>query len=216
MQTVLPVRSFLAILACGSVVAACAQGAGYQQNPNTYKGAGAGAAIGGLLGSMESSEYAAGGAALGALAGGAIGQYMDRQEAAMRSQLQGTGIGVERQGDNLLLNIPNNVTFDFDSARIWAEGDAVLKNVAGVMVQYPQTMIDVVGHTDNKGTDAYNEDLSVRRAQAVANKLRDYGVASERLMVLGKGESQPIATNDTEEGRARNRRVEVRVSPITR
>lgn len=214
MQQRLPIRSVFAILGCGSMLAACAQGAGYQQNPNTYKGAGAGAAIGGLLGSTESSEYAAGGAALGALAGGAIGQYMDRQEAAMRSQLQGTGIGVQRQGDNLLLNIPNNVTFDFDSARIWKEGDAVLKNVAGVLVQYPQTMIDVVGHTDNVGSDSYNQDLSDRRAQAVANKLRDYGVASQRLMVMGQGESQPKASNDTEQGRAQNRRVEIKISPI--
>lgn len=207
-------RRIVAVLFSTSLLTACQQGAGYQQNQRTYQGAGVGAAIGGLLGSMESSEHALGGAALGALAGGAVGQYMDRQEDTMRQQLQGTGIDVQRQGDNLLLNIPNNITFDFDSARIWSQAEGTLGNLAGVLNQYPQTMIDVMGHTDNVGSEKYNQDLSDRRAQAVANKLRDFGVASQRLMVLGYGEKQPIASNDTEAGRAQNRRVEIKISPI--
>jgi outer membrane protein OmpA-like peptidoglycan-associated protein len=207
-------RRIIPVLLCTSVLAACQQGMGYQQNQRTYQGAGAGAAIGGLLGSLESSEYAAGGAALGALAGGAIGQYMDRQEAAMRQQLEGTGIGVQRQGDNILLNIPNSVTFDFDSARVWSQAEGTLRDLAGVLTQYPQTMIDVIGYTDSVGSEQYNQDLSERRAQAVANKLRDFGVASQRLMVLGRGEKQPVASNDTEQGRAQNRRVEIKISPI--
>lgn len=207
-------RRIVAVLLSTSLLTACQQGAGYQQNQRTYQGAGVGAAIGGLLGSMESSEHALGGAALGALAGGAVGQYMDRQEDTMRQQLQGTGIDVQRQGDNLLLNIPNSITFDFDSARIWSQAEGTLGNLAGVLNQYPQTMIDVMGHTDNVGSEKYNQDLSDRRAQAVANKLRDFGVASQRLMVLGYGEKQPIASNDTEAGRAQNRRVEIKISPI--
>lgn len=204
----------LFIILSASLLAACQQGAGYQQNPRTYQGAGAGAAIGGLLGSMESSKHAGIGAGIGALAGGAIGQYMDRQEAAMRQELQGTGIEVQRQGDDILLNIPNNVTFDFDSARIWSQAEGTLNSLAGVLNQYPETMIDVIGYTDNVGSEAYNQKLSERRAQAVANKLRDFGVASQRMMVLGRGEAQPAASNETEAGRAQNRRVEVRVKPM--
>lgn len=207
-------RRMIAVMLCTSLLAACQQGAGYQQNQRTYQGAGAGALLGGLLGSMESSEHAAGGAALGALAGGAIGQYMDRQEATMRQELQGTGIGVQRQGDNILLNIPNSITFDFDSARVWSQAEGTLGDLAGVLNQYPQTMIDVIGYTDSVGSEKYNQDLSDRRAQAVANKLRDFGVASQRLMVIGRGENQPIASNDTESGRAQNRRVEIKISPI--
>lgn len=204
----------VAFILSASLLAACQQGAGYQQNPRTYQGAGAGAAIGGLLGSMESSKHAAIGAGIGALAGGAIGQYMDRQEADMRQQLQGTGIEVQRQGDDILLNIPNNVTFDFDSARIWSQAEGTLNSLAGVLNQYPETMIDVIGYTDNVGSEGYNQKLSERRAQAVANKLRDFGVASQRMIVLGRGESQPVASNEAEAGRAQNRRVEVRVKPV--
>lgn len=203
----------VAVLLSASLLAACQQGAGYQQNQRTYQGAGAGAAIGGLLGSVESSKHAAIGAGIGALAGGAIGQYMDRQEATMRQELQGTGIEVERQGDDILLNIPNNVTFDFDSARVWSQAEGTLNSLAGVLNQYPETMIDVIGYTDNVGSEAYNQKLSERRAQAVANKLRDFGVASQRMMVLGRGEAQPAASNEAESGRAQNRRVEVRVKP---
>lgn len=207
-------RRIFAVLLSTAALTACQQGMGYQENQRTYQGAGAGAVLGGLIGSIESSKHAAVGAGIGALAGGAVGQYMDRQEQAMRQQLQGTGIEVQRQGDNLLLNIPNSITFDFDSARVWSHAEGTLRNLAGVLNQYPQTMIDVIGHTDNVGSDSYNQTLSEKRAQAVANKLRDYGVASNRLMVLGKGERQPKASNETEAGRAQNRRVEVLISPV--
>lgn len=207
-------RKLIIVALSTTMLAACQQGAGYQQNPKTYQGAAAGAALGGLAGSMESSEYAAAGAALGALAGGAVGQYMDRQEQAMRQQMQGTGVEVHRQGDDILLNMPNSITFGFDSSTVRPEFNNTLSNLAGVLNQYPQTKIDVIGHTDSVGSDAYNQNLSEQRAQAVANKLRDYGVASQRLYVLGRGESQPVASNDTEAGRAQNRRVEVRISPI--
>jgi len=208
-------KRLLIVALATTTLAACQNGAGYQQNQKTYQGAAAGAAVGGLLGGMESSERAAIGAGLGALAGGAIGQYMDRQEREMRQQMQGTGVEVQRQGDNILLNMPNSITFAVDSSTVRPEFGGTLSNLAGVLNQYPQTMIDVIGHTDNTGSTEYNQGLSERRAQAVANQLRDYGVASQRLMILGRGETQPIATNATEAGRAQNRRVEVRISPIT-
>lgn len=207
-------RRIFAVILSTSLLAACQQGAGYQQNQKTYQGAGAGAAIGAALGSMESSEYAAGGAALGALAGGAIGQYMDRQEDAMRQQMQGTGVEVRRQGNDIMLNMPNSITFGFDSSVVRSEFNGTVNNMANILNQYPQTKIDVIGYTDSKGTDAYNQNLSEERAQSVANKLRDYGVASNRLMVLGRGESMPVASNDTDAGRAQNRRVEIKISPI--
>lgn len=207
-------RRFFVLFAATAALTACQDGMGYQENQRTYQGAGIGAALGGLAGSVESREHAAAGAGIGALAGGAVGQYMDRQERAMRQQLQGTGIEVQRQGDDILLNIPNSITFDFDSARIWSQAEGTLRQLAGVLNQYPQTKIDVMGHTDGIGSDAYNQTLSEKRAQAVANKLRDFGVASGRLMVLGYGKTRPIATNDTEAGRAQNRRVEVRISPV--
>ncbi|MCH2547808.1 MAG: OmpA family protein [Alphaproteobacteria bacterium] len=207
-------RRILTVILSTSLLAACQQGAGYQQNQKTYQGAGAGAALGAALGSMESSEYAAGGAALGALAGGAIGQYMDRQESAMRQQMQGTGVEVRRQGNDIMLNMPNSITFGFDSSAVRPEFNGTVNNMASILNQYPQTKIDVIGYTDSKGSDAYNQNLSEQRAQSVANKLRDYGVASNRLMVLGRGESMPVASNDTDAGRAQNRRVEIKISPI--
>ena len=205
----------IAIVTVSSLMlAACQQGATYQQNPKTYQGAATGAAIGGVLGSLESSEYAAGGAALGALAGGAIGQYMDRQGQAMRSQLQGSGVDVQRQGDNILLNMPNSITFGFDSRTVRPEFEGTLSNVANVLNQYPQTNVQVVGHTDNVGELQYNQNLSERRANAVSTKLRGYGVSNQRLTVMGKGELMPIANNDTDAGRAQNRRVEIKIIPI--
>jgi outer membrane protein OmpA-like peptidoglycan-associated protein len=189
---------------------------------NTRTGALAGAAGGALLGYLTNTnsgeqgrKNALIGAGVGALAGAGIGVYMDRQQAEMRRQLAGSGVDVQRQGDNIILNMPSDITFGVDQADIQGQFYGSLDRVADVLRQYPQTMIDVVGHADSTGADAYNQSLSERRASSVAGYLVSRGVQQERLFVAGRGETQPIADNATEQGRARNRRVEVVVRPFT-
>ena len=154
------------------------------------------------------------GAGIGAVAGGAIGAYMDRQEADLRRQTAGTGVDVIRQGDELLLRMPSGITFDFNSYVVKPQFQATLNEVAQTLNNYPATMIDVLGHTDSVGSDAYNQTLSERRAQAVANYLASRGVQRVRMATRGYGESMPIADNNTEAGRAQNRRVEIKVVPV--
>ncbi len=197
---------------------ACQNGAGYQNNQNTYQGAAIGAAAGGAIGALSGDHDAwkrAGiGAGIGALAGAGIGQYMDSQEQSLRTNLQGTGIDVQRQGNDLNLIIPENVTFDFDRAELKPQGQATLGRLAGVLSQYPQTIIEITGHADSTGDANYNMKLSDRRAAAVASYLTSHGV-SQRIISSGVGESSPIATNDTPDGRAQNRRVEIKISPLS-
>lgn len=208
-------KRIVAILAATTLLTACTDGAGYNQNPNTYKGAGIGAAAGAGIGALAGGwKGAAIGAGVGALGGAGIGQYMDRQEDAMRRATQGTGIGVTRQGNDLMLNIPSNVTFATDSATLQPGMKTTLNNVASVLQQYPNTMIEITGHTDSTGSAEYNMNLSDRRAASVANYLTSRGVA-QRIITSGVGESNPIASNDTESGRAQNRRVEIKITPIS-
>ena len=190
-------------------------------DPNrTQRGALIGAAIGvaaGLLtgdDAVERRQHAMVGAGVGALAGGAVGAYQDKQEAELRRQMEGTGVDVVRQGDNITLNMPGGVTFDFDKATVKPEFQPVLDNVAATLVQYNQTVIEVAGHTDNVGSDQYNQGLSQRRANAVSQYLSSRGVLTQRMITVGAGESRPIATNDTDAGRAQNRRVEVTLVPV--
>jgi len=201
--------------------AACQQGnTSYNQNPKTYQGAGIGAAVGGLAGALtgdnERERWTRGaiGAGVGAVAGGAIGQYMDNQEQQMRQATAGTPVQVNRQGNDLFLNMPSNVTFAFDSSNIRSDFKPTLNNVANVLNNYPQTMVEIMGHTDSTGDENYNMNLSERRASAVANYLRSVGV-QQRMITTGLGETQPVASNNTEAGRAQNRRVEIKISPIT-
>ncbi len=193
---------------------------GQPQRNNTAIGAGAGAVLGAGAGAIfagegDDLEGAAIGGALGALAGAAVGQYMDRQQRQLNQELAGTGIEVDRRGDNIVLNMPGDITFAFDRADIAPQFNPVLDDVARTLVEYNQTTVNVIGHTDSVGTDQYNQGLSERRASAVAGALTARGVAAQRIYVQGMGESQPIASNDTEEGRARNRRVEIILQPIT-
>lgn len=188
---------------------------------NTRTGVLAGAAAGALLGyltnthnSEEGRTNALIGAGIGALAGGAIGNYMDRQQAAMREELAGSGVNVVRQGDNLILQMPSDVTFGYDRADIESRFYPVLDDVARVLNQYPQTTVDVVGHADSDGAESYNLDLSRRRASSVASYLIQQNVLRDRLYVDGRGESQPIASNATPEGKAQNRRVEIIIRPF--
>ena len=153
------------------------------------------------------------GAAVGALAGSAIGNYMDKQEEAFRDELSGSGVQVIRDGDNIRLQLPGNITFASESANISQNFYPVLEDVAAVLNKYNKTTMMIEGHTDSTGSADYNQQLSLNRANAVRNYLVGYGVDSRRVTTQGFGESQPIATNDTAQGRQQNRRVELRIIP---
>lgn len=205
-------------------VSACATYTGQTSAPDdpnrTRRGALIGAAIGAAAGllsgddAVERRQRALVGAGVGALAGGAVGAYQDRQEAELRRQMAGTGVDVVRQGDNITLNMPSNITFDFDSATLKPQFQPILDNVAQTLTQYNQTVVEVAGHTDSVGTDSYNQALSERRANSVAAYLGSRGVMQQRMITVGAGESRPIASNDTESGRAQNRRVEITLVPV--
>jgi len=183
----------------------------------TAVGAGAGAIGGYLLGDLIGGNRTGRilGAGIGALAGGAVGQYMDRQEARLRAETRGTGVEVVRNGDELVLRMPEGITFGYDRADIQPQFRATLDQVARTLDEFESTAIDVYGHTDSRGSDGYNQGLSERRAQSVADYLVARGVQRERLATRGFGESQPIADNNTDAGRAANRRVEMRIVPVT-
>lgn len=206
------------------VMSGCATYTGQTNAPDdpnrTQRGALIGAAVGAVAGLLtgddatERRQRALVGAGVGGLAGGAVGAYQDRQEAELRRRMAGTGVDVVRQGDNITLNMPENITFAFDSASLNSRFYPILDNVASTLNQYNQTIVEVAGHTDSKGTDAYNQNLSERRAGAVAGYLGGKGVMRERMITVGAGESRPIASNDTEAGRAQNRRVEITLVPV--
>ena len=196
-------------------------------DPNTGEKRVSRAAIGaglGSLGGLLAGDVLGGrrdrtekivGAGIGAIAGGVVGGYMDRQEQALRRQTAGTGVEVRRDGDDLLLNIPSGITFAYDSADVQPQFRRTLDQVADTLSQYNQTYIDVYGHTDSTGSDAYNQTLSERRATSVADYLAGRGVQPARIGTRGFGETQPIVSNDTDAGRAANRRVEVKIVPIS-
>jgi outer membrane protein OmpA-like peptidoglycan-associated protein len=229
-------RNLIAAAALSTLLAACAtQGGGYygsqpSQEPQptgeqtgmskTKKGALIGAAVGAVAGLLsgddatERRQRALVGAGVGGLTGGAIGNYQDRQERALRERMAGTGVDVVRQGDNITLNMPGNITFAFNDASLQSQFYPVLDDVARTLTEYNQTVVEVAGHTDSVGSDAYNQELSVRRANSVASYLQNRGVMQQRLITVGAGESRPVAGNDTETGRAQNRRVEITLVPV--
>jgi len=180
-------------------------------------GGAAGAAAGAATGRDSESrrKRALIGAGIGALAGAGVGAYMDRQEAQLRQKLQGTGVSVTRQGDRIMLNMPSNITFDTDSADIKSGFFDVLNSVALVLKEYNKTLVNVTGHTDSTGSDQYNLNLSQRRAQIVGQYLISQGIDPTRIAAQGMGETQPIASNDTPEGRQQNRRVQIELAPLT-
>lgn len=184
---------------------------------NALIGAAAGA-VAGLItgdGSMERKKRAIQLAGIGALAGGGVGVYMDRQEAKLRTELDRTGVSVTRVGDNITLNMPGNITFATNSADLNAGFYDVLNSVGLVLNEFEQTVVEVAGHTDSTGTDAYNQQLSERRAASVASYLGTRGVLRERFIEVGMGEARPIADNSTDAGRQANRRVEITLVPLT-
>ena len=203
-------------------VAACTTVNPYTRETQTSKaakGAGIGAAAGavvGLLTKGDKLQNALIGAGVGALAGGGVGYYMDVQEAKLRQRLEGTGVSVTRMGDNITLNMPSNITFALNSADLNAQFFNALDGVSMVLKEYDKTVIEVAGHTDSSGSDQYNQALSERRAQAVAGYLSSHGVKTQRLMTIGAGEAHPVASNDTEQGRSQNRRVELTIVPVTK
>jgi outer membrane protein OmpA-like peptidoglycan-associated protein len=181
---------------------------------------GVGGAVGGyllgdLIGGKRDRTEKILGAGIGAVAGAGVGYYMDEQEKKLRQQTAGTGIDVTREGDNLVLDMPSGITFAVDSSTVQPTFQATLDKVATTLTQYEKTYIDVMGHTDSTGSDAYNQALSERRASAVAGYLGSRGVQSVRMATKGYGESQPKASNLDEAGRAENRRVEIRIVPVT-
>lgn len=179
-------------------------------------GAAGGAAVGAAVtGHKDRRKGMLIGAGVGALSGGAVGYYMDQQEAKLRQRLQGSGVSVTRQGDNIILNMPGNITFQTNSADINANFYNVLNSVVLVLNEFNKTLIDVSGHTDSTGTDAINQPLSERRAASVGNYLTSQGIDSRRVITTGYGKNRPIASNDTADGRAQNRRVELMLTPLT-
>jgi outer membrane protein OmpA-like peptidoglycan-associated protein len=185
----------------------------------TAIGAGIGAVGGYLLGDLiggrrDRTEQIVG-AGIGALAGGAIGQYMDRQEQELKRRTEGSGVVVERQGDEILLTMPSGITFAHDRSDVQPQFRATLDEIARTLANYPSTMIDVHGHTDSTGSTQYNQDLSERRARSVADYLIGRGVQPIRIATLGHGESRLlIGPEQSEADRQANRRVEIRVVPV--
>ena len=190
---------------------------GEKQASKAGMGAGIGAVAGGLIGAATGGSRSAIllGVGIGALAGGGVGYYMDKQEDKLRMQLQSTGVSVTRNGDNIILNMPGNITFATDSSNISADFYQVLNSVALVINEFEKTYIDINGFTDSTGAESYNQTLSEARASSVARYLESQKVVPQRIVTHGMGESQPIADNDTPEGRSLNRRVEIILTPIT-
>lgn len=209
----LSVASLLALTACVDPNA-------YPNDPNarTRNGAIIGGLVGAAAGASSSDDKLAKavvGGAIGAAIGGAIGQTLDQQAADLRNSIGNNNITVTNNGQYLVVNMPQDVLFATDSATLRPDLTSDIRAVAGSLMRYPNSTIEVIGHTDNTGSAAYNQDLSQRRAVSVANVLRSSGVPSGRIGAYGRGEDQPIASNLSAEGRAQNRRVEIIIRPTT-
>jgi outer membrane protein OmpA-like peptidoglycan-associated protein len=199
-------------LAGAFAVAGCVDPAGPTDNQRARQGAVTGAVAGAVIGAARPGSndvrQAATGAVVGGIIGGAIGSVLDAQARDLRNDLSGN-IGVIRQGDQLIVRMPQDLLFATDSASLRPDLRSDLRVVANSLVRYNTTIVDVVGHTDNTGTAAYNQSLSERRASSVAGELQAGGVPGSRIRAYGRGESQPVASNLTPEGRQQNRRVEL-------
>lgn len=204
-----------------SITIALAGCAANDPNKRTKTGAAVGAVAGTAVGYAvdDGTGGALAGAAIGALAGAGVGRYMDNQqremEQALAEEQRRNEIQVERlQDQSLKIDISNEVSFDFDSAAIKPTFRPSLDKVADVLQRYPKTVVHVVGHTDSTGSESYNQQLSERRAESVVDYFTRQGVSQSRLVAMGRGETEPRATNDTEAGRQLNRRVEIIVKPV--
>ena len=218
--------STVAILGAALALSACTNPASLgtgepvsDPNANTKQGALIGGLVGAGVGALSNSSNkplaVLGGAAAGAFAGGAIGNQLDKQAAELRQQLGNDEIGIVNTGDRLIVSLPNDITFDTDSYAVRPSLQSDLGKVADSLLQYPDTRVQVVGHTDSDGEAGYNQTLSERRANAVADRIQAGGVRYDRIETLGQGEDQPLASNLTEDGKAQNRRVEIVVIPTS-
>ena len=212
-ETTMHKKILIALTLSGLVLSGCQSTAS-----NTQKGAGIGAVVGALIGKgtgdNDKNRYVWG-AVVGALAGSAIGNYMDKQEQEFRDELADSGVEVYREGDSLRLYLPGNITFASGKSNIDGNFYAVLDDVALVVNKYAKTTLMVEGHTDNVGSDDSNQYLSESRANSVKNYLTQVGVDKRRVTILGMGEYQPLDTNDSSAGRLKNRRVELKIMPIS-
>ena len=217
-------KTGIAAALAATMLGGCATYTGQTNDPNdpnrTGRGALIGAGIGAVAGLLSGSDAterrqrAMVGAGLGGLAGAGIGAYQNRQEAALRRETAGTGVDVERDGDVIKLNLPDGVTFDFNKTNIKPQFYPALNSIATTLKQYDQTIVEINGHTDNIGSLAANQKISDERAQSVGAYLAGQGVQPVRLEMRGYNYQYPIASNDTEQGRALNRRVEIRLIPL--
>ncbi len=186
-------------------------------NQNAKQGALLGGLIGAGVGAVANDSDpllgALAGGAIGAAGGGLIGNQLDRQAAELRQQLANDGITIVNAGDRLIVTVPNDITFDTDSATVRPALRADLVKVGQNLVNYPNSNVQIIGHTDSDGDAGYNLGLSERRANAVADILQANGVSFNRITTIGQGENNPVATNLTPEGKAQNRRVEIVVVP---
>lgn len=209
-------KRILVVAAISLMVAGCAhtsaEGDRSRMGTGAVIGAGAGALIGQVVGGSTKGTLI--GAAAGATVGGLVGHQMDKQEAELRDQMEGTGVDVYREGDTIRLQAPDNITFDVNRADVKPQFRPILDRLAQSLGQYPETVIQVEGHTDSTGAASYNQTLSENRAASVSSYLVQRGVDSQRLHAVGFGETRPIADNSTVAGRAQNRRVEILIVPI--
>ena len=201
------------------LVSACTDPAhlgGTNPNTNTQQGALLGGILGAGLGAVFSDDKAKGasiGGVAGAATGAVVGNFLDKQEAELRQQLQNDNIQITNTGDRLIVTMPESILFAVDSSAVNSGLRSDLLTVSSSLQKYPESRVQIVGHTDNTGGAAYNQGLSERRANAVADVLMEGGVPFNRIETIGRGEDQPIASNLTDEGRAQNRRVEIVILP---
>ncbi len=215
MKTPVKIIAGLALLA----IAGCTDPAQVDAN-NGYQKTQSGALIGGLVGAVtgavvsdDKGKGAIIGGAVGALGGAAIGNALDKQEAELRQQLNNDDIRITNTGDRLIVTMPQDILFAVDSSTVQPGLRSDLLTVASSLQQYPDSTVQVIGHTDNTGDAGYNQGLSERRANSVADVLMNGGVAFSRIQTFGRGEDQPVASNLTDEGRSQNRRVEIVILP---
>ena len=204
---------FVVLLICiGWLTGGCSTSPATGKNSNDRKAAGS---ISGKTRTKEARKQSLKKAGVTRLTYGTVDSYMDRQEKLLRKRLKRTGVSISRSGNNIILNMPGRITFDFGSANLKSEYYEVLNSVASVLEEFGRTYIDVYGHTDSIGSQKYNFKLSYRRANCVADYLIAQGCNFHRFSIRGFGETNPVASNASKSGRSQNRRVEIEISPLT-